>query len=304
MKNIKNIDLNLLLVFSALCRERNTTRTAEVLGLSQPAISHALARLREQFGDPLFVRASRGLVPTAYALELEGPVRSILQQIEQVISTPNVFDPAKATNTFRIATTDYFEQVVFPSLLKRVEKEAPHITLISRPTSGELPKMELESGSYDLAIAGFYSQLPENFLKQKLFEDIFTCVARKGHPRINKKKLSLEHYANEKHLLISVHGDMKAKTQNILASKGLQQHFTSGVASFLSPGWIIAETDLLLTCPTQLAQSYEKYLPINLYDIPFEMPKIQVVQVWHERSHKESAHTWLRKLIWEVCSEL
>lgn len=304
MKNIKNVDLNLLLVFATLCREKNTTRAAEILGLSQPAISHALARLREQFGDPLLVRASRGLVPTAYALELERPVLEVLEQIEKIVSKPQAFEPKTAENTFRIATTDYFEQVAFPLLLKRLEKEAPHITLISRPTQGDLPKGELESGDYDLAIAGFYSQVPESFFKQKLFEDDFICVAHKNHPRITKKRMTLPQYAHEKHVLISMQGDMKSRSQSLLLKEGFEQKFISGVSSFLSPGWIVAETELLLTCPRKLAQSYAKHLPVSLHELPFEISKIQVVQVWHERSHKDPAHIWLRKLIWEVCAEL
>ncbi|MFM8314065.1 MAG: LysR family transcriptional regulator, partial [Deltaproteobacteria bacterium] len=151
MVNIKNIDLNLLVVFGALCTEKNTTKAAQRLGLSQPAISHALARLRQQLNDPLFVRASRGLVATQRALELEKPVVHLLSQLDSLLTGPSVFTPRTARNVFRIATTDYFEQIALPKLLNVLEKEAPDVTVVSRPTLGSLPKTELENGHYDLA---------------------------------------------------------------------------------------------------------------------------------------------------------
>ncbi len=298
--NIRNIDLNLLVIFGALCEEKNTTKAAKRLGLSQPAISHALSRLRDQFKDPLFVRASRGLVPTQRALDLERPILNLLYQLDGVLFGSNEFIPEKSQLTFKIATTDYFEQVALPSILKVLEKEAPGITVLSKPTLGSLPKLELEKGDYDLAVAGFYGELPEGLLKQKLFDDDFVCVARKNHPRI-KKTLSLSQYATEKHILISLQGDMKSKSQELLAKKGLNQQFRAGVSSFLSPGWLLTTTDYLLTCPRKLADSYEKYLPVETHELPIEIPKIHIIQVWHERSHRDKAHSWFRQLIYRVC---
>jgi DNA-binding transcriptional LysR family regulator len=304
MKNIRTIDLNLLVIFGALCAEKNTTKAANRLGLSQPAVSHALSRLRDQLKDPLFVRASRGLVATKRALELEGPVLKLLSQLDEVLVGPNDFDPLKSQSTFRIATTDYFELVALPKILMVLEREAPGITILSRPTLGSLPKTELENGEYDLAIAGFYGDLPEGFVKQKVFDDDFVCVSRTDHPRVKKKTLSLAQYAEEKHILISPQGDMKSKSQDLLAKKGLHQQFRAGVASFLSPGWILTTTNFLLTCPRKLAKSYEKYLPVVIYELPIEIPRIQVIQVWHERSHRDAAHSWFRQVIHKVCQEL
>lgn len=302
MKNIKNIDLNLLVIFAALCQEKNTTRAAQRLGLSQPAISHALSRLRHQLKDSLFVRASKGLVPTERALELEKPVIQWLSQLDDILTGPETFVPARSQMSFRIATTDYFEQVFLPEILSILEKEAPKMTLISRPTLGSLPKNEIENGEYDLAVAGFYTELPEGFIKQKVFDDDFVCVARKNHPRI-KKLISCEQYASEKHILISMHGDLKAKSKDILAKKGFKQEFRAGVSSFLSPGWLIAKTNDLLTCPRKLALSYTKYLPLEIHELPFEIPKIHVVQVWHERSHRDPSPVWFRQLLHRVCQQ-
>lgn len=302
--NIVNIDLNLLVVFGALCTEKNTTKAAKRLGLSQPAVSHALARLREQLNDPLFVRASRGLVATKRALELEQPVLELLSRLNEVLAAPKDFIPSNAQNVFRIATTDYFEQVALPLILKRLEVEAPDITVISRPTLGSLPKAELESGEFDLAIAGFYGDLPEGLMKQKLFDDDFVCVTRNDHPRVKKKTLSISQYAEEKHILISMQGDMKPKSKDLLDKKGFQQEFRAGVSSFLSPGWILTTTNYLLTCPRKLANSYEKHLPVALHELPIEIPKIQVIQVWHERNQRDDAHAWFRNLIQKICKEI
>jgi DNA-binding transcriptional LysR family regulator len=304
MKNIRSIDLNLLVVFGALCVDRSTTKAALRLGLSQPAVSHALARLRVQLNDPLFVRASRGLTPTRRAIQLEEPVMQLLKQLDQVLAGPDRFDPMQAQITFKIATTDYFEQVALPLVLKRLESEAPLVTIVSRPTYGDLPKSELESGDIDLAIAGFYSDLPEGFLSQRVFIDDFVCIARHNHPRIKKAIISVSDYAREKHVLISVHGDMKSKSKDQLAKMGYDQQFSAGLSSFLSPGWIIANTNYLLTCPRKLAESYSKYLPLILCDIPIEMPKIQVRQVWHDRHHSDAAHIWFRKMIYDTCQSL
>lgn len=304
MKNIRQIDLNLLVVFGALCSEKNTSKAAKKLGLSQPAVSHALSRLRDQLKDPLFVRASRGLVATKRAQELERPVLQLLSQLDEVLTGPSGFVPANAQNTFRIATTDYFELVALPEILRILEKEAPSVTVISRPTLGSLPKSDLENGEYDLAIAGFYGELPEGFVRQKLYSDDFVCVTRRDHPRVKKNNISLEQYSEEKHILISMNGDMKSKSQEMLAKKDRKQVFRAGLASFLSPGWILTTTDYLLTCPRKLASTYQKHLPVAVHELPIQIPAIQIVQVWHERHHRDPAHMWFRQIIQRACQSL
>ena len=297
MKN--NMDLNLLVVFSALAMERNTTKAAKLVGLSQPAISHALKRLREAFSDPLFVRAARGLVPTKRALELIDPINKILDDAQAVLKKRAEFDPRTEERIFRIATTELFELVVLPGLLKKIQEQAPHIQLICRPLLGELPKEDLEGGHFDLAIAGYFGVMPEGYYQQELFRDDFVCVGKKNHPSF-KKGLSLEKYAEAHHVLISLQGDMKSKTQAILKKHGFTQHFTAGLNSFASPGWILCESNFLLTCPRRLAQAFKHHLPVDVAELPFPMKEISVVQVWHARNHKNEAHAWLRGLIKEV----
>lgn len=301
--NIRNVDLNLLLVLKELLLEKNTVRVGEKLGLSQPAVSHALKRLREAFGDPLMVRASRGLVPTRRALELEAQIVELIKNAEQLFDKPKVFNPKDSKLTFRIATTDYMEQLILPGLLAILENEAPGCTVITRPTYGSLPKAELEEGSIDIAIAGFYRDMPDNFYKQNIIEDNFVCVARRGNA-LFKGPLSLKKYAGAKHVLISMDGDMKSRAQALLKKQGLDQQFAAGVSSFNAPGWILTRTDLLLTCPRKLAESFQVHLPIEIKELPFQLEKISIVQAWHARNHKDESQVWFRGLIKQVCAAL
>lgn len=296
MKNIANADLNLLLVFRALMIEQNTVKAGLRLGLSQPAVSHALRRLRETFADPLLVRSSRGLVPTPRALELKQPIQDLLERAEKILLNPAPFDPKKESRTFRIATTDYFELISYPQLLREMGKEAPNCTLVSRPTLGVLPKEDLESGLIDLAIAGFYGELPEGYYQQKLYNDDFACVVKKDHSTI-KDRLTMKKYAEQKHIMISPLGDMKSRSAAILAKHGYQQKFVAGVSNFISPSWVVASSDVLLSCPRKLAEAFAEYLPVQVLNLPFEVSGITVMQVWHARNHTNPAHAWLRKKI-------
>lgn len=301
--NISKIDLNLLLIFHTVMEEQTTVKAAARLGLSQPAISHGLNRLRGLLSDRLFVRSSRGVIPTPKALAIEPIVRELLERAEKVFFDPPDFNPAAATDTFRIATTDYFEQVALPHILGRIEKEAPGITLISRPTGGYLPKEGLEKGEFDLAIAGFYKDIPERFFKQKLFIDDFVFVAPKKK-KVGKSPLSFAQYAKQRHIVISPHGDLKTQSKALMKKHGYDIEYAVGVTGFLSPARILSMTDLTLTCPRRLAESYLEFFPLKIYELPFKIPAMDVIQVWHERQQDNPAHKWFRQLFHEVCTGL
>lgn len=300
--NIIGNDLNLLAVFYALSRDKSTTKAATSLGLSQPAVSHALNRLREMFKDPLFVRASRGLVPTRKALELAGPVERLLKDAELILSERVSFNPKTEAREFRISTTEYFEVTILPKLLKRLATDAPDIRIVSTATQGALQKDQFENGKLDIAIAGYFGELPEGYFQQNIFKDEFVCVGRKGNPFL-KGNLTVAKYAEARHILITPQGDMKSRSAAALKKLKHIQKFQAGVASFISPGWMLAESDLLLTCPRKLAEAYVKHLPLEIAKLPFSIEGISVVQVWHSRHHKDPAHIWLRNLIKEICSK-
>lgn len=298
---MNTLDLNLLRIFDALATEGNATRAARRVGLSQPAFSHALKRLRHMLGDPLFVRVPRGMAPTPRATELAPLVRDVLERADR-LAQPRGFEPATCAHTFRIATTDYFEHVAFPRLALELQRLAPQATIVSRPTDGDLPKAALYDGSLHLAIAGFFGELPEGFFQQRLFDETFTCVVREGHPVV-KKRLSLAQYTKLSHVLISPGGDLHGVVDERLAALGRERHVAVGASSFLSPASIVAESDLILTAPRRLAKAYQRALPLRLVEPPLELPGFTVLQVWHERQHADPAHRWLRQLVARVCHE-
>ena len=288
------LDLNLLRIFEALANERNATRAARQVHLSQPAFSHALARLRRALGDPLFVRTPRGMVPTPRALELEPVVRDVLARVA-LITERTDFDAATCARAFRIATTDYYEHIAFPRLAAELVRSAPRATIVSRPTGGELPRTELEEGSVDLAIAGFFGALPAGFYQQKLFDDTFSCVVRRDHPVV-RKRLSLAQYTKLPHVLISPGGDLRGVVDEALTAAGARRHVAVAPSSFLSAGRIVADSDAVLTAPRRVAETYCRELPVRMLPPPLSLPGFTVVQVWHERQHRDDAHTWLRRL--------
>lgn len=293
MDHIAGKDLNLLLVFEALAIERNVSRAAERLHLSQSAVSHALARLRDAFGDDLFVRAPRGVVPTARATALQPKVMQALEAARGVYKVDEDFSPETATGEIRLGSTEAFEHVVLPKLVPLLVREAPYLVLNSRMVSGKLPKEDMEQGVCDVAVAGFFGDLPEGFHKRKLYEDGFSCVVRKGHPRI-KKAPTLDEYVAEKHLLISPQGDLHGVVDRQLEKKRRKRTVVAGISNFLTPGGIVAESDLILTLPSRMAAIHAKLFQLNLFDLPLEVPPITMMMTWHERTHRDPLMRWFR----------
>jgi DNA-binding transcriptional LysR family regulator len=291
------MDLNLLRIFDALAVERSVTRAARRVGLSQPAFSHALARLRRMLGDRLFVRVPRGMVPTPRAIELHPIVRDLLVRADR-LAQPVAFDPMTCTRAFRIATTDYFEAISFPRIAVALSRAAPRASLVSLPTGGRLPTEQFEEGRLDLAIAGFFRAVPDGYHQQKLFDETFVCLVRADHPTV-RSRLSLSQYTKLSHVLISPGGDLQGVVDEQLASRNERRHVAVGVSSFLSAGSIVAKSDLVLTAPRRLAAIYAPSLPLRSLAPPLPLPGFTVVQVWHGRHQDDPAHRFLRRLIAE-----
>lgn len=293
MINIRNVDMNLLVVFEALARTQNVSKAATQLNLTQSAVSHALARLRDQFNDPLFVRSPRGIVPTPRANDLRLGISAILEKTEALFNVGGAFNPKTHDGIFQLCTTDYSELVLLPRFFDHLSKEAPNVKVISRPTPSYLPKSALESGEADIAVAGFYGDLPPGFYQQKVFEDEFVVLARKKHPRM-KGTMTLEKYLREDHIRIAMHGNLKGEFDTYLEKKGIKRNVVAGLSNFTSPAWILAETDFLLTAPRKLAERYCEYLPVQIFPAPMEIKKLTVMQVWHERTHEDPFQKWMR----------
>lgn len=296
-------DLNLLRVLHVILEERNLSKAAKRLHLTQPALSRSLVRLRDEFNDPLFVRTSSGMLPTPFAQALEPELRSTLEKLDSLYQRPEAFRPEAATGVVRIATTDYFEQVVWTELIGKLSAAAPNLTFVTQLVGGELPYEAMRSGSINLAIAGYFTDVPAAMKMQKLFEDTFTVVARHQHPLV-KKRLTLEQYLECGHVLISPRGDLSGAVDRALQKQRKHRHIAASVAGFLSSGSVVANSDLLLTAPSLLAAQFARSLPVQAFAPPLDLPIIKVVQVWHERFHQDPLLTWVRQMIADHCGRI
>ena len=301
MAHIKNLDLNLLIVLECLYRHRNVSGVAQEVGLTQSAISHALTRLRDHYKDPLFVRVSKGVEPTEFALSIKKEVEEFVARATLLAEKLESFDPKKAEGRIVISTTDYFEIVIGNRLFERVQQEAPNIQLSFRPTLGSLPKAQLEDGTYDVAIAGFYQEMPEGFYRQKLMTDTFSTAYRKDHSKI-RGKIKADHFFDYDHALITLQGDFKDSFTQVIAGKKKGRLIKYGTASFTAPAWLLAETDLVLTGPTSLLEKYQEHFPIHVQPCPIDVKPIEIQMVWHGLTHQNPLKKWVRQVIKEICT--
>ena len=293
MMNIRTKDLNLLVVFVTVAEELNLSRASKRIGLSQPALSHALSRLRLEFDDRLFIRSQRGLIATPKVATLLPRVRSLLEAAEGIYETEMSFGPARVERKVTLAATTYFEAQMISRLTQVLSEEAPKISLETRALSGGFPKAELESGEYDLAIAAYFLDLPESFKVRTLLKDPFVCVGSKKNPYHHAKR-SIETYLNCKHLQIEVPAGVFAPVDQRLKEIGRQRKIVIRIGNFLTPPSILNESDLLLTCPLSLATRYSEMYPLAISDLPFRLPLLETKMVWHEKNQKDAFHSWLR----------
>ena len=300
--NIGAKDLNLLKVFHAVWLERHVGRAGERLGLSQPAASNALNRLRDTFGDSLFVRVPKGMAPTPLAESLAPKIISAISTLETIFA-PSVFDPRTLKRKFVIAGSDYYGQFVLPGLVATLRDTAPNSKVLGRSLQGAFPKLELENGDVDIAIAGFFKKIPQNYYTQKLFDETFVCVLRKGHPAL-ETNWTVDTYCEYEHLLISPQGDLHGMADVALEAIGKSRRVVCGIDNFFTPGWIVAKSDLILTAPRSLAAHYQSYLPVEQVEVPIELPAFSVVQVWHERTAADPANVWLRQTVRDLALKI
>lgn len=296
--DIKSVNLNLLPVLEALLAERNVTRAARRIGLSQPAVSSALAQLRTLLGDPLLLRTRGGMQPTERALALRGPLRSALAALETALEPRSEFNPRTSERIFVIATTDFAEFVLLPRLLSRLEREAPGVRLRVLPWQEHRVPPTLETGEVDLMI-GFYRHVPAGCQAQPLFEDRFVCVVRKGHPRV-KTRLSLKTYVSLPHILVSIDENAPGVVDRVLSERGLRRNVGLRLTHFLMVPPVVAMTDYAAALSDRIAEPFARMLPLKLFPPPLPLPSAVVGQVWHDRTHESPPHAWLRRVVAEV----
>ncbi len=300
--NLAGVDLNLLVALDALLAERHVTRAARRLGLSQPATSHALARLRALLGDPLLVRGAGGaLVATARAEALVPRLRQALDAVRAALQGDPPFDPATARASFRISTGDYAELVLLPALMRRIAREAPGVDLWVVTSADEAAA--LASGSIDCLLAPRRAGTtpgPGTY-QRPLFTETFTCLVRRGHPAA-AQRLTLARYAALDHLLIAPRGTPGSFVDDALAERGKQRRVALAVPHFLVAPHVVATTDLILTVASRVAAAVAGPLDLVTVPPPVELPGFAMALYWHERRHHDPAQRWLRGLIAEVAA--
>jgi DNA-binding transcriptional LysR family regulator len=296
--NIAGLNLNLLPVLDALLTERSVSRAGSRLGLSQPAVSNALAQLRELLGDPLLVRKGAGMAPTERALALAGPLRAALLALEQGLEPAAAFDPATAERDFTILTNDFVAFAMLPRLLARLQREAPKVRLQVRAWQEHVVPPDLARGDADLAL-GFNRGLPAGHQATPLFEDRFIFVARKGHP-IVKGKITLATYTKLAHVIVSQEPNARGVVDDVLAQRGLTRNVALRVSHFLLVPPIIAATDYVAALSEIVARPAAETLALQLLEMPLAAGGATVQMMWHERTGTSGAHGWLRGVVEEV----
>ncbi len=298
--DIRTIDLNLLRTLDALLDERNVTKAAQRLSLTQPAVSGMLTRLRESFDDPLFVRTQRGIVPTIRALELAAPLKQILGEID-VLLRPQAFDPATAELTLTIASTDYALQAVVLPFLEALRRKAPGVRVAVVPVQDALLQTQFERGEIDLALVTPDSALPELHAR-RLFDERYVCVMRARHPDAQGGALSLERFCELDHALVSYSGgSFRGVTDEALARLGRERRVTVSVTSFLVLPRILKSSDLIAVVPERLVARSQGLATL---EPPLEIPGFTKTVAWHERTHRAPAHRWVRELLFRTCDAL
>jgi DNA-binding transcriptional LysR family regulator len=302
--SLAGVDLNLLVVLDALFEEQSVTRAARRVGLSQPALSNALSRLRAHLGDPLFVRTAGGMVPTPRAAELVPEVRAALRRIEQALADSAPFQPATSKRVFRVLTTDYVEMALLPKVLARMRKEAPDVDLEIRPgTSGGSPPREaLERGEIDVAI-GVYAGEERGVVGAPLFSETFVGLVRTGHPLL-RGALTAERYASFPHVLIAPRGGRSGFVDRALEAHGLKRRVMTLTPSYLTAPWLLLGTDLVLTLARRTAKALVGALPLAVFEPPLDIEGFVVGARWHERQAKDAGHRWFRKLLSDVAKDV
>jgi DNA-binding transcriptional LysR family regulator len=305
MIELHNFDLNLLVAFDLLMEEKNVSRAAERMFVTQSAMSHTLQRLRQQLDDPLLVKTPTGMKPTERALSLVEPVKAVLREIKRLIRAPEEFAPSQSRRRFVIAATDYMEYLVIPPLIERIAGVAPGVDVQVKRTELPFPESELEHNDLDVVL-GFDTILrpPAYLSKVKLFDDRICCVAGKKHVNGKAGQLTLEEYLFRKHMLISRTGSRVGLIDEWLAERGLERRIALIVPHFLPAPFIVAKTDMILSLPKRIADNFVGLAPLKVLPLPIELPAYDLVMIWHPLRNPDPAHRWLRDQITEICSEL
>ena len=298
--DLRALDLNLLLVFDELMRRRSVSRVAESLGVTQPAVSRALARLRKSLGDELFQRTPAGMAPTSRAAELAGPVGDALATLRETLTRHAGFDPARSERRFTLRLSDIAEICILPRLLQVLLREAPGVSIDVVRSDIEHLKSDLESGTVDLAV-GLVDGLEAGFHQREYFRQGYVCAFRPGHP-LDGRPMTLADFRQADHVVVTAQGSGHAKIDQIIERRGIVRRVRLRIRDYLALERILRESDLIATVPEALVRPEVAALGLAHGAHPLALPRLPVHQVWHGRVHRDPGHRWLRQLIAERCA--
>lgn len=310
--NINKIDLNLLVYLDVLLREKNVTRAANQLNITQPAMSNGLKRLRDLLNDPVLVRTSDGMVPTERARELAPVVRGILLTLEETLQPNKDFEPQSSPRVFRIMASDYAASTLIPVLLKKLQEQAPQASL-DIMTPSDVTFHDVENGKVDMAINRF-DQLPQSFHQKTIWRDSFACLINARNPVL--QQFNLDSYLKSQHIWVSKTGfgvgvGMDPKdvqklgwVDEALAKLGKQRNIAVFTRNYHVAMHLAVEMNLIATLPLRAARLYERDNNMVIMDPPFPIPSIELKMIWSPLLHQDASHIWLRRLIAETAEEL
>ncbi|SFB38334.1 DNA-binding transcriptional regulator, LysR family [Collimonas sp. OK607] len=299
--DLKDIDLNLLIVFNQLLLEKRVSAVGETLGLSQPAVSNALNRLRRLLGDELFLRTSRGMEPTPFATQLAEPIAYALSTILNTLNQRATFEPAVSTRKFTIGMTDIGEIYFLPKLMDIVARIAPGVSISTVRNTATNLRDEMEAGHVDLAI-GLLPQLKAGYFQQRLFKQHYVCMFRQGHA-LDKKKVSVEEFERADHVVVISPGTGHDKVDESIARKGIRRNVRLTVPHFVAVGHILSTTDMVATVPERYARECLAPFGLKYVHHPVALPEIGINVFWHAKYHKEPGNQWLRSVIFDTFSD-
>ncbi|MEQ9107335.1 MAG: LysR family transcriptional regulator [Limnobacter sp.] len=300
--NLRSLDLNLLLVFDAVYNERSISKAAIRLHLSQPAVSNALARLRERFDDPLFERNSQGMLPTPRAKVLVEPIRRALDILERGLRSDEPFDYAHSDREFVIAVEDYGETIILPRFIDWLAKVAPQVRINIRPEpSGQL-ESELREGTVDLALD--YFALPHSgYQSQCLMTESLLSLSRKDHPVISEQ-LNLDTYLKLRHIALTPRTRTTPMIDLALSKRGMKRTISLTVPHFQSMPVMVQTSDMICTMPRRMANLYADHFSLRVHAVPLRIPEFPVYLIWHDSLDEDTGHRWLRNHLIELSQRL
>lgn len=310
--NLERIDLNLLIYLDVLLREKNVTKAAEYLGITQPAMSNGLKRLRELFNDPILVRSSQGMAPTERARELQPRLRNVLAELQLVLDPADEFEPSASKRVFRIMASDYAEATLVPTLTKALRKVAPNIVL-DFLTPSDVSYTDMEQGKVDIAINRF-NEIPSSFHQITVWRDSFSCLLNKNNPAL--VEFNLQTYLSAQHIWVSKTGMGVGFGVNPEKSGGLgwidqalekigqRRKISIFTRHYQMPALIAESNDLVATLPTRVAKLQLNNPKLVMRQPPFEIPEFELKMAWSPLLQHNRAHKWLRGLIIEMAGEI